>query len=232
MLQEFITRENVPHKLSLLLFLGTWETEITRWGRAYRPDDLYHCNTNNGAERLNEDLKYEELEGATRSSLSELLIIINEKFIPKLYMKCVEPNGRCTSGYKVYQEGIPSYLHSRPKSLVKLLLLLNNYVTTLMIDSVKPDEEESECNSEIDPDERESRKTLNAIINTIEKRFSVRSSSIYSSSVQNYVVRFGDEYQACWCTCPSFRMNRTLCKHVLAVINSGMATFNDLSPIF
>ena len=232
MLQEFITRENVPHKLSLLLFLGTWETEITRWGRAYRPDDLYHCNTNNGTERLNEDLKYEELEGATRLSLSELLTIIIEKFIPKLYMKYVELNVRCTSGYKGYQEGIPSYLHNRPKSLVKHLLLLKNSVTTLMIDSVKPDDGESECNSEMDPDERESRKTLNAIISTIEKRFSVRSSSIYSSSVRNYVVGFGDEYQPCWCTCPSFRMNRTLCKHFFAVINSGMATFNDLSPIF
>ena len=76
MLQEFITRENVPHKLSLLLFLGTWETEITRWGRAYRPDDLYHCNTNNGTERLNEDLKYEKLEGTTRLSLIELLTVI------------------------------------------------------------------------------------------------------------------------------------------------------------
>ena len=147
-------------------------------------------------------------------------------------MKYVELNVRCTSGYKSYQEGIPSYLHNRPKSLVKHLLLLNNSVTTLMIDSVKPEDGEDVCNSEMDPDERESRKTLNNIISTIEKRFIVRSSSIYSSSVQNYVVGFGNEYQPCWCTCPSFRMNRTLCKHFFAVINSGMATFNDLSPIF
>ena len=168
MLQEFLTRENVPHKLSLLLFLGTWETEIKHCGRVYRPDDLYHCNTNNGTERLNEDLNYKEYEGATK-----LLTIIIAKFIPKLYMKYVELNVRCTSGYKGYQEGIPSYLHNRPKSLVKHLLLLKNSVTTLMIDSVKPDDGESECNSEMDPDESESRKTLNAIISTIEKRFSV-----------------------------------------------------------
>ena len=38
-----------------------------------------------------------------------------------------------------------------------------------MIDSVKPDDEEGECYSEMDPDERESRKTLNAFLNTIEK---------------------------------------------------------------
>ena len=139
---------------------------------------MHHCNTNNGFERLNEDLKYEELEGATK-----LLTIIIAKFTPKLYIKYVELNVRCTSGYKDYHEGIPSCLHNRPKSLGKHLLLLKNSVTTLMIDSVKPDDGESECNSEMDPDEKESRKTLIAIKNTIEKRFRVRSSSIYSSSV-------------------------------------------------
>ena len=51
-------------------------------GQAYRPDDLYHCNTNNGTERLNEDLKYERLETATRSSLNDLLTIINVHLIP------------------------------------------------------------------------------------------------------------------------------------------------------
>ena len=53
---------------------------------------------------------------------------------------------------------------------------------------MEPYDGEYECNSEMGPDERESRKTLNAIISTIEKRLNVRSSSIYSSSVQNYVV--------------------------------------------
>ena len=144
---------------------------------------MYHCNTNNGTERLNEELKYEELERATRSLLSGLLSIIIEKVIPKLYVKYVELNLRCTSGYKGYQEGIPSYLHNRPKSLVKHLLLLNNFVTTLMIYKVKPANGEGVCNSEMDLDERESRKILSAIISTIEKRFSVRSSSVYSSSV-------------------------------------------------
>ena len=51
---------------------------------------MYHCNTNNGTEHLNEDLKYEKLEGATRSLLSELLTNIIERFVPKLYMKYVE----------------------------------------------------------------------------------------------------------------------------------------------
>ena len=65
---------------------------------------------------------------------------------------------------------------------MKHLLLLNNSVTTLMIDSVKADDGEGECNLEMDQDKRESSKRVNIIISTIEKRFSVKSSSIYSFS--------------------------------------------------
>ena len=105
-------------------------------GQAYRPDDLYHCNTNNGTERLNEDLKYERLETATRSSLNDLLTIIIVHFIPS-YIQSILSYERCASGYKGYLEGIPSYRHDRPKSLVKHLLLLNSSVTARMIGSVK-----------------------------------------------------------------------------------------------
>ena len=128
-------------------FLGTWETEIKHWGGAYRPDDLYHCSTHNGAVRLNEDLKHVELEGATGSSLSELLTIIIENFIPTLYMKYVELKVRCTSRLKGCQGGIPSYVDHRPKLLVKDLRLLKNSVTTFMIDSVKPEDGKDVCNS-------------------------------------------------------------------------------------
>ena len=35
-------------------FEKTWYPEIKRWCLAYRPDDLFQCNTNNGTEHLNE----------------------------------------------------------------------------------------------------------------------------------------------------------------------------------
>ena len=37
------------------------------------------------------------------------------------------------------------------------------------IDYVKPDDGEGKCNSEMDPDERERRETLNDIISTVKK---------------------------------------------------------------
>ena len=47
-----------------------------------------------------------------------------------------------------------------------------------MIDSVKPHDGEGACNSEMDPDERESRETLNTIISTIVALFTVFLSKI------------------------------------------------------
>ena len=68
--------ENVPYKLSLLLFFRyMWNRNYTL-GREYRPDELHHYRIINDTERLNENLKYKELKGATRSvklSLSEIL---------------------------------------------------------------------------------------------------------------------------------------------------------------
>ena len=66
----------------------------------------------------------------------------------------------------------------------------------------------------------------------VKKRFKVRSSLIYSTPVQSLVVAFVDEYQPCWYICPQFRENGTLCNHFFVAINSGMVTFDDLSPIF
>ena len=73
-------------------FTKIWLPNIRRWCLAYRPDDLILCNTNNGTERLNEDLKYDDLDGYKNCSLSELLTVIIESFIPKHYSKYVSLN--------------------------------------------------------------------------------------------------------------------------------------------
>ena len=86
---------------------------------AYRPNDLMNCNTNNGTERLNEDLKYDELVGYKNCTLSELLQVIIEKFIPKLYQKYVKLNVLYSSGCKKYQENIPKFLQDCPKNGIK-----------------------------------------------------------------------------------------------------------------
>ena len=73
-------------------------------------------NTNNGTERLNEDLKYEELV-EYKSCTSDLLNLVIDRFIPKLYGKYIELNMRYKSFCKGY-ESIPFDMHDRPKWIV------------------------------------------------------------------------------------------------------------------
>ena len=87
---------------------------------AYRPDDLILCNTNNGTERLNEDLKYNELDGYRNCSSSELLSVLIDSLIPKQYNKYVELT--YGDGCKKYSPGIPHFLRNRPKQIFDILL--------------------------------------------------------------------------------------------------------------
>ena len=74
--------------------------------------------TNNGTERLNEDLKYDELVEYKNCTLSHLLNVVINRFNPKLYKKYTELNVRYTSSHKGYNRSIPFYIHDRPKWIV------------------------------------------------------------------------------------------------------------------
>ena len=75
-------------------------------------------STNNGTERLNEDLKHDELVEYKNCTLSDLLNVVIDRFIPKLYEKYIELNVRYRSCYKGYDRSIPFYMHDRPKWIV------------------------------------------------------------------------------------------------------------------
>ena len=101
------------------------------------PNDLTMCNTNNGTERLNEDLKYDELVGYKNCALSELLQVLIENFIPKHYEKQIELNFKYTSGFRKYQHEIPQYWQNRPKRYVLDLFETLSRATTNMIHPVQ-----------------------------------------------------------------------------------------------
>ena len=104
-------------------FTRTWLPHIKRWCLAHRPDDLILHNTNNDTHRLNEDLKYDELDGYKNCSLNELLSVLIDSFIPKRYNKYVcKLNVRYGDGCKKYSPGIPYFLRNRPKQIVDILL--------------------------------------------------------------------------------------------------------------
>jgi len=56
--------------------------------QAFRIVDMeVAVNTNNGVERQNEALKYEYLIGFKNCSLSEMLTVVVENFLPNSYLK-------------------------------------------------------------------------------------------------------------------------------------------------
>ena len=72
-------------------------------------------NTNNANERLNEDLKYDDFVKYKNCTLSDLLNVVIDKFIPKLYEKYIELNVRYMSCYKGYDRSVLFYMLDRPK---------------------------------------------------------------------------------------------------------------------
>ena len=99
-----------------------WFLEIKRWVLAYRPNNLIMCNTNNGTERVNEELKYEDLDHCFNSHISELLTIIVEEFFSRRYGWYVKMNVFYSSRFEKYQSKIHSYLWNRPKIIVNDIL--------------------------------------------------------------------------------------------------------------
>ena len=161
-----------------------------------------NCNTNNGTERLNLDLKYEELDGYKNCTLSELLTLIIEEFIPKLYRNYVTMNVRFTSKHKKYLENIPSLLKNRKRALVTDILDKISRVT----DEMRSSDEES-----------------------VNNTFMVKSAS---DNTKYHTVYFGDNVNVCSCTCKEFRKTRMLCKHIIAMVLVGKTTFTDLSVLY
>ena len=164
------------------------------------------CNTNNGTERINGDLKHDELVGFKNCSPSELLEIIISRFLPKFYRKYVSLNVKFSSGYKTYAENIPSYLQNRPQPLVTFLLEKAQRMSTLMIDTVK---EQTYGSFEVFSDDPG-----------------------ISDTKLKYNVSFGDHETFCSCSCRDFRRTKLLCKHFFAIIDSRIKQFSDLTKLF
>ena len=75
-------KTNTTPTFMLIIFLYV----IQRWVWAYRKDRLLvNVNTNNGTERQNLGFKSEYLVGRRNSSLSTMLSILIEEFLPESY---------------------------------------------------------------------------------------------------------------------------------------------------
>ena len=73
---------------------------------------LILTNTNNGTERLNKELKSNYLENHRKCTLTEMLKVVIQEFLPKLYDRCVELNIKYTEKHKKYETALPPFLEN------------------------------------------------------------------------------------------------------------------------
>ena len=170
----------------------------------YLPNDLILCNTKRlcNTERLNEDLKYEKVDGNKICSLSELLSVLIDWFISKHYNEYVELNVRYGEGCKKYPQGIPYFLRNRPKQTVDFLL------------------------------DKMQRVTDNISVTKIDNfTFSVTSFEEGTRVRKNYRTFLDRKNKFCTCNYYNFKRCRMLCKHFFAVLQSGLAKFDDFTKL-
>lgn len=73
---------------SLFKNVSSFLLDFQRWVWAYRQERfLVSVNTNNGIERQNESFKYQYLKDRNKSSLSGMIAILVEEFLPEKYQR-------------------------------------------------------------------------------------------------------------------------------------------------
>ena len=99
-----------------------WLNEATmkRWVRLYRhqtADIIIH--TNNGIERQNKTLKHNYLINHKDKSLSGVVSVIRNGYLPDLLRKYTLSNVEMSCDLKSYKNKIDSFLHNRPANMIK-----------------------------------------------------------------------------------------------------------------
>ncbi|XP_078487346.1 uncharacterized protein LOC144745225 [Ciona intestinalis] len=75
--------------------------------------------TNNGVERQNRLLKECHLRFQTDKSLSGLLKVLHNDFLPEALIKYINENTTASGSYKTFHKSIPVYLRNRPPNIVR-----------------------------------------------------------------------------------------------------------------
>ena len=89
------------------------------WAHAYRDSSYYAAvDTNNGTESLNKALKYSYLPRQKSLTLSGIVALLIDRFLPDMWQKYVFQNYKLSEEYRAYTEEIPGYLKGRPKSVI------------------------------------------------------------------------------------------------------------------
>ena len=103
----------VKNKFKLCTYL------MQLWARAFC-DQTYHAaiNTTNGVEYQNMLLKHSYLPRKKNLTLSQLVIMLYDEFIPESHHKYHYLNYRMSDSYRKYSDFVPEYLRGRPRQVI------------------------------------------------------------------------------------------------------------------
>ena len=165
---------------------------------------LILTNTNKGTERLNKELKSNELENYRTYTLTEMLKVVIQEFLPKLYNRYVVVNVKYTEKRKKYKTELPPFQKNRPSKFINHLLDRMGKVESDGISSVE-------------------------IVG--DNVFNVTSSDLCSTHRLKYRDDIGDEDRFCSCLDNDYRRNRMLCKHFFTVIDNSKSNLYNMSKL-
>ena len=90
-----------------------------RWARAYKDDEFHAAvDTNNVTEAQNKVLKYKYMPKQRASTLSALVSLLVERFLPEAQQSYVLPNLKTAEWYRRYNDFVPHFLRGRPRSVI------------------------------------------------------------------------------------------------------------------
>ncbi|XP_047133431.1 uncharacterized protein LOC124811588 [Hydra vulgaris] len=183
---------------------NTWLCNQKRWVFAFRQHRLLrNVNTNNGTERQNQSLKYSFLEKRKNSSLTAMLSVCIDEFLPHNYNNYADKNRRAHSSYRKYNSKIPVYLINHPQPLVK------------------------HCMNMIDKLQGLDLEGINAVT---DRLYNV--ASFQSNSREIYQFFLGDAKHLPSCSCPSWFSSIYPCKHIFAVFSKENLSWSDFDPSY
>lgn len=158
--------------------------------------------TNNGLESLNNSIKNSYLKLSGTGTLSAMVETMVMEFIPHLLLEYININYVNSNQYKLYNPTIPSYLHNRPRNVVKKCI-----------------------------ERYHSAEYCKAVDITEVSAGSFRVKSETNNTVL-YNVSLGDATTYPFCECAYFSSTCLPCKHMFALFRNDKAHWDQMSPLY
>ncbi|CAN7949770.1 unnamed protein product, partial [Ixodes hexagonus] len=108
------------------------------WVRFHRLEHDVLLTTNNGVEAQNKVLKEFYLKSSHgRKSLTGLISVLVQKFLPERKNNYQKENMRLSSSYRKYSSEVPEYLHYRPPAFIKHVMTRMCAAADFTLDDIK-----------------------------------------------------------------------------------------------